>query len=129
VSCDHHFEEIDGAWGCTKCGSEMSQEDNAMKHTPGPWQIKSEYEPLSIIGNVDGPDDGQYHYTSICEVEPTLFPDENAANARLIAAAPELLAALVKIEGLADEHARAGDHHGTLLLIRTVARAALNPTR
>jgi hypothetical protein len=63
-------------------------------HTAGPWQIKSEYEPLTVIGNVDGPDDGQYHYTPICEVEPTLFPDENAANARLIAAAPELLAAL-----------------------------------
>jgi hypothetical protein len=64
------------------------------KHTPGPWQIKSDYEPLSVVGNVDGPDNGQYRYTPICEVEPTLFPDENAANARLIAEAPELLAAL-----------------------------------
>jgi hypothetical protein len=78
------------------------------KHTPGPWQIKSDYEPLTIIGNVDGPDDGQYHYTPICEVEPTLFPDENAANARLIAAAPDLLAALECVmslygDGFADD--------------------------
>jgi hypothetical protein len=67
------------------------------KHTPGPWQSKSDYEPMTIIGNVDGPDDGEYHYTPICEVEPTLFPDENAANARLIAAAPELLKVLEDI--------------------------------
>lgn len=73
-----------------------------LKHTPGPWQIKSEYEPLTIIGNVDGPDDGQYHYTPICEVEETLFHDENAANARLIAAAPELLAALECISEMLD---------------------------
>jgi hypothetical protein len=69
-----------------------------MMHTPGPWQIKSDYEPLEIIGNVDGPDDGQMHYTPICAVEPTLFPDENAANARLIAAAPDLLAIAVIAE-------------------------------
>jgi hypothetical protein len=100
-----------------------------MPHTPAPWQIKSDYEPLSIVGNVDGSDDGQYHYTPICEVEPTLFPDENTANARLIAAAPDLLAALLKIEAHADEHMKAGDYHGTLLLVRTLARAALEAAR
>lgn len=65
------------------------------EHTEGPWQSQHDFDQsgfCTIIGGIDGPDDGQWHYTLICEVNEE--PDEYRANARLIAAAPELLAAL-----------------------------------
>lgn len=66
------------------------------KHTCGPWQSKSDFDRedrLTIIGNVDGEYvDGvpRCTYTDVCQVEDN---DEAIANAWLIAAAPELLAA------------------------------------
>jgi hypothetical protein len=41
------------------------------KYTPTPWQQYSEWQQLRIVGNLDGPDDGKMHYTTICEVELT----------------------------------------------------------
>ncbi len=69
-----------------------TDEATKRQHTPGPWQQHSENQPLTIIGNVDGPDDTRYHYTTVCEV--TDHEQEAQANSRLIAAAPELLEAL-----------------------------------
>ena len=66
-------------------------------HTPGPWQAHSASDPLEIIGNVDGPDEGRMHYTRVCEVEDNA---EAEANARLVAAAPELLAAGSELDRL-----------------------------
>jgi len=63
------------------------------KHTPAPWQIKSEHEPEYIIGDIDGPDDGTMYYKPVAEVCETA---DFEANARLIAAAPELLHELEK---------------------------------
>lgn len=63
-------------------------EQTASIHTPGTWQPYSDYEPFLIVGNIDGPDDGQMHYTRVCEVEENAWSE---ANARLIAAAPEFL--------------------------------------
>lgn len=60
------------------------------------WQQKHNFAPeglLTIIGNIDGPDDGQFHYTTICEEVGGRTPEEALANARLIAAAPGLFAA------------------------------------
>lgn len=57
------------------------------KHTPGPWQ----YWPS--IGQVNRPGDPN----QICNIPPNgdkKPADENDANARLIASAPELLEAL-----------------------------------
>jgi hypothetical protein len=74
------------------------------KFTPGPWQSQHEFDSeglMQIIGNVDGPDDGQYHYTRVCIVDDNTNDGEAAANAHLIAAAPELYEALQKI---ADSH-------------------------
>lgn len=72
-------------------------------HTPGPWQIHSDYTlegMTTVIANVDGEIiDGTTHYTFdfICD---TLGDDDAPsagaakANARLITACPDLLKAL-----------------------------------
>lgn len=64
----------------------------AAKHTPGPWEIVQECtNSLDIIAEE----------TCVCSIntEEDLLPDdcEERANARLIAAAPELLEALTYI--------------------------------
>lgn len=69
------------------------------QHTPGPWQARSEYEPWLIIGNVDGEilhDGPSFSYTEICEVIGGDDAREALANARLIAAAPDLLALAIQ---------------------------------
>lgn len=75
------------------------------KHTPGPWSaIQPRPELLVICTEVDG--DG------IAEVDELWNRDEWLANARLIAAAPELLEALVALDTLIDfeESAKDGEH-------------------
>jgi hypothetical protein len=56
-------------------------------HTPGPWQIR----PSGAVGT------DQMMVASVYPMEDE-FPEENFANARLIAAAPNLLAALQRLE-------------------------------
>ena len=68
-------------------------------HTPGPWQIKSEYEPHLIIGNVDGETitgftSYSYTFDFIASLEDEYGEMTDSANARLILAAPELFEAL-----------------------------------
>ena len=54
------------------------------KHTPGPWRKQSNY----VMAMVEGRE------TAIVAIDPTDIPDSQVeANARLIAAAPDLLAA------------------------------------
>jgi hypothetical protein len=59
------------------------------KHTPGPWCFHGDYSEIHTAVDEDG---GQV----IAEMNPDndFTGEENAANTRLIAAAPELLAAL-----------------------------------
>jgi len=74
-------------------------------HTPGPWQSQHDYDIdgiCAIIGNIDGPDDGRMHFTHICEVM-TDDADEARANARLIAAAPDLLEMLQEMIADSDD--------------------------
>lgn len=68
------------------------------KHTPGPWigAGPSFGDPLpryttEIVTEYEGEDE---EVRSICELPFAHHDDENEANARLIAAAPELLEAL-----------------------------------
>jgi hypothetical protein len=71
-----------------------------MKHTPGPWAVFPHYckdDPNSIYAQTWLIGLGQYD--TIAEVRPghDEFDGQNDANARLIAAAPELLEALEAI--------------------------------
>ena len=65
------------------------------KHTPGPWVV----DPANP--NLVARDGDVYEY--ICEVSPSVFSnsthsyDQECANARLIAVAPELLEALKEL--------------------------------
>ncbi|MGS6394294.1 hypothetical protein ACVG01_17090 [Pseudomonas aeruginosa] len=60
-------------------------------HTPGPWEIERYSDGLiQIVGNIRAVSDHEEHVTTV--VEAVTRGDE--ANARLIAAAPELLEAL-----------------------------------
>lgn len=64
-------------------------------HTPGPWLIAD----LMIEALAD-PENSDSYYAPICELDEGWNDETNRANARLIAAAPELLAAL---EGIDEE--------------------------
>jgi hypothetical protein len=73
-----------------------------IKYTPGPWVV-DESNPNLVARLVDG----VYEY--VCEVAPSSFStrecsdEQEEADARLIAAAPELLEAL-KLAVLQNEH-------------------------
>jgi hypothetical protein len=61
------------------------------KHTPGPWRTDVR-DPAFVNYDVRTDD------TIICTMGIEMPTEEEAANARLIAAAPELLEALEKLE-------------------------------
>jgi len=71
-------------------------------HTPGPWQQRDDQTPegwVTIIGNIDGEYiDGKpectYDVICVCEDEYGERLPNVSANARLIAASPDLLTAL-----------------------------------
>jgi hypothetical protein len=71
------------------------------EHTPGPWKMHDEdYCPEEIYGDFEGPmEDGKIRGTLVCtvagEFDESPIPEKNA---RLILAAPELLAALIACE-------------------------------
>lgn len=93
-----------------------------MSHTSGPWAIRSRIDAHSTaidIGNGT---------TYVCTAHGG-NPHEALANARLISAAPELLAVVANIVKYAESNLRAGfgptDVSGFPLGLSTDARAAL----
>jgi hypothetical protein len=64
------------------------------KHTPGPWRVAAMRGFAGSIGV------GPKGETAVAVIAADAFPSEREANARLIAAAPELLAALRAMIGV-----------------------------
>lgn len=61
-------------------------------HTPGPWEVVAHQENGVVVAVRDG---GTVRTVALCADSSTWIPDDQARiNASLIAAAPDLLAAL-----------------------------------
>lgn len=93
------------------------------KFTPGPWHVQRGNSSNPMVGTDE---------VSIAEVLDDVHPDteQQEANARLIAAAPELLAAcqmlLARIEQLQDQWGKEGFTDATARLLReAIAKAAV----
>ena len=68
---------------------------NASRHTPGPWVTDGGTHVQTLYTPTDG---GKEFYYTIARTDQALVhPAQQGANARLIAAAPKLLAALENI--------------------------------
>ncbi len=99
-------------------------------HTPGPWSPyfnRSEVSGVHIVWSIDSA-----QRISICGSQSqehlgsdAILEDECRANARLIAAAPELLDALQSIADCCDEEHAARDYASRQTEIRGIARAAI----
>lgn len=80
-----------------------------MKHTPGPWAFAEGDADRNAMSDVTKADDPEFRIAYvICDARNKLAREQDIANARLIAAAPDLLAALVNIAEAFD----ANDSHG-----------------
>ena len=67
--------------------------------TPGPWQAMNERDWDVLIGDIDGPDDGEMHYAAVAEI--IQGSPRSRANAALIVAAVNALPALcAEVEAL-----------------------------
>lgn len=99
MNCTHTLSK--GQLGiCQSCQTELDRVDKGIRdqgirgqgmsqHTPGPWKITSEWSHVGLgtVTSIKGPDG--------YDIADMAGQDELAeANARLIAAAPEMLAAL-----------------------------------
>lgn len=70
--------------------------DNKTKHTPGPWEAAKKGYPTTRIEASTG--------QIICDVNSIHFSGTGEANAKLIAAAPELLEALIEAKKELEYH-------------------------
>jgi len=86
------------------------------QHTPGPWRLDEErddYE-LSIVGKPTWPCNrfgikGEWNVAKIDDLMEE-YPGEAKANARLIAAAPDLLDSLESCVRFLNKHCPGADH-------------------
>ena len=69
------------------------------KHTPGPWEVEQGYSGSRGQIAVTNHDNFNRTGCCICLIAPVSnYTEEDKANARLIAAAPDMLAALEKLD-------------------------------
>jgi hypothetical protein len=77
--------------------------EKMMSHTPGPWKVAENLfgntASYEVYANVETKS-GKGGYTRICQITPR----DQKANARLIAAAPEMLEALENCLGFVVAH-------------------------
>lgn len=98
-------------------------QDAQSKHTPGPWRQARSAKFFDIVG-ADG-----VVVTEVTPASPILPEDVQQANARLIAAAPTLLAALIAARLVyIDQHAVAvpeelADHPVLVIMDAAIAAA------
>ncbi|WP_101048886.1 hypothetical protein [Macromonas nakdongensis] len=76
------------------------------RHTPGPWAIEHETD---ITGSENSPEIGCVGKVDIAHVYLRAVPGKTEANARLIAAAPDLLTALRMVMACAGDISAAPD--------------------
>lgn len=76
------------------------------KHTLGPWSIEDETD---ITGFENDPDNGCVGRVDVAHVYLRMVPGRHRANANLIAAAPDLLAALKEVVRISDRKHAAWD--------------------
>ena len=77
------------------------------KHTPGPWLVWDSKGTARIdhtTGVYRQLDSNDQQIIALCDEDLSLSSDEQFANARLIAAAPELLEALIWITDIANKN-------------------------
>ena len=85
------------------------------KHTPGPWEVSGGTSDFDIMVEVDGL--GWHEVAMSVDTE---------ANARLIAAAPDLLEVVRMVVRSRDDADAAGDHYAELPThVTDAARAAI----
>lgn len=98
---------------------------SATQHTPGPWKAELQYGRWYIRQNPNDWNGGGYQH--VCnlpaERKGSHYGDMFADNARLIANAPEMLAALQQIERLGRE--ADGNLVDVRAMLREIARAAI----
>lgn len=84
------------------------EEKDVEKHTAGPWMVSQDVPTRVVVANGVEVNENQGDDVNICQTDADMFQDENhnacIANARLIAAAPELLSALMHLESAVLEH-------------------------
>ena len=108
------------------------------QHTPGPWTVygpRQTHVDITVEHIVpehrDGTERSQFNQ-GICDLDQFVCrarPDEALANARLIAAAPALLAALEGVMELLTDHGMKCDEACTPNCVASVARAALRAAK
>ena len=104
------------------------------QHTPGPWYVLGPHPSVYVGPCVDGGCGGEYpeppQYDPVCQVHwcpdyKTEATDEEMANARLIAAAPELLQALRDMVAAASGQPKSCGHEFDCVCPFEAARAAI----
>lgn len=105
-----------------------------MSHTPGPWKIGIVEEPQEVKKMSHGarlpiltPDSDEANYHPVCWVNGN-GRMETGANARLIAAAPELLARCKEIEQLNERYDIAKDDPDLVHRVRAAILRAEDTT-
>jgi hypothetical protein len=90
------------------------EDEKMTTHTPGPWEIEDDFTGLQV-------------YSGSTQVAQILRDNCAPANARLIAAAPDMLAALEHLRAIAGTailHRASLDHQGLMELFEEAREAA-----
>jgi hypothetical protein len=107
-------------WTAHKLTQSMREREPRPRHTPGPWQYLFEGGAVAFIVEADSTT-----VAKLSTTENTTAHSALPANVQLMAAAPDLLQALIGIVGLWDHHASAhGD--GVISPLHRAARAAID---